>query len=387
MNSLNDISLNISFRLKTEIFLESDFIVCFEKLKIDENDLIITGTNFIDQFKDQKVFRNAEVLDINDYGTSEPTESMVNKAISKANEFPYKRIIAVGGGAVIDIAKLCTFGDGRNVKELFSDKLLLTKKRELIAIPTTCGTGSEVTSVSVVGFEDLNSKLGLQIDELFPEKTFLVDELLRSLPYKTFAITSIDALSHAIESLLSPKANAYTDMFAKSAIEGVVENLTEIRSKNCLPSDLKKSLICANMAGIAFSVAGCATMHALSFPLGSNYKLAHGEAVYAVFGSVLKYYKSQGTKLDKLENILSLAFKDTLDPIAEFLKLLHDVYGCPSLKKLGVNDQKCDEFALSVYENQQRLLINSPIVLNSTDLANIYKNCLKEDSYDCSNQS
>lgn len=376
MSSLNEISLNRKFRLRTEIYSEPTLTMCFEKLEINEYDLIITSQHIINQFKELGIFRKAMVVNLAEFGCGEPKESWVNKVIFRANQFPYKRVIAIGGGTTIDIAKLCIFGDGRNVKELFADKLLLTKKRELIVIPTTCGTGSEATSVSVVEFDDLNSKLGLQIDLLFPDKAILVDELLRSLPYKIFAITSIDALAHAVESLLSPKANLYTDMYAKTAIEGIIENLVEIRAKRCLPNNMQKSLVCANMAGIAFSIAGCATMHALSFPLGANYNLSHGEAVYAVFGSVLEYYRLLEIKLNKLEKVLSIAFNDKHDPILNFKNLLKDIYDCPDLKKLGVTYKECKEMAISVYENQQRLLVNSPIMLNADNLADIYKNCL-----------
>jgi 4-hydroxybutyrate dehydrogenase len=376
MSSLDDISLNRKFRLRTEIYSEPSLPICFEKLDINEYDLIITSQYIINQFKELGIFRKAMVMNLAEFGCGEPKESWVNKIIFRANQFPYKRVIAIGGGTTIDIAKLCIFGDGRNVKELFTDKLLLTKKRELIAIPTTCGTGSEVTSVSVVEFDDLNSKLGLQIDLLFPDKAILVGELLRPLPYKIFAITSIDALAHAVESLLSPKANLYTDMYAKTAIEGIIENLAEIRTKHCLPNDMQKSLVCANMAGIAFSNAGCATMHALSFPLSANYNLSHGEAVYAVFGCVLEYYRLLGVKLDKLEKVLSIAFDDKHDPILNLLNLLKDIYDCPDLKTLGVTYRECEKMATSVYENQQRLLVNSPITLNPDNLADIYKNCL-----------
>ncbi len=376
MRSLSEISLKRIFRLRTELYSESDPMLCFGKLGMNESDLVIAGQSVINQFKGTGVFQNADVLNLAEYGYGEPKRDWVDKVIAKANEIPYRRIIAVGGGATIDIAKLCIFGDGRSVKQLFADKSSLTKRRELIAIPTTCGTGSEVTNVSVVEFEDLNSKLGLQIDELFPDRAILVDGLLQSLPYRVFAVTSIDALAHAVESLLSPKADEFTDMYAKTAIEGIIENLTEVQTKRCLPKDLQKSLICANMAGIAFSIAGCATMHALSFPLGSNYRLAHGEAINAVFGGVLQYYRSLDVKLDKLEKILMNAFGSDDDPIQDLLDLLNDVYDCPDLKALGVTKRECKEMAASVYENQQRLLVNSPITLNADDLANIYITCL-----------
>ena len=368
--------LNRLFRLKGTIYTEKSLFDCLNKLDISEFDLIITNTFLLKQLNNTNKVSKATIINTDIYGIGEPKEDWVNEIIKIANSMEFKRVIAIGGGATIDIAKLCVFNDGRSVKELFEDKLIIKKQRELIALPTTCGTGSEVTNVSVVEFNSIKSKLGLQIDELFPDKAILVGELLNSLPYKTFILTSIDALSHAIESLLSPKGNPYTDMYARSAIEGIVENLLEIKEKGNVPSDLEKSLICANMAGIAFSIAGCATMHAMSFPLGANYHLAHGEAVYAVFAKTLEYYRFKNISIDKLERVLNILFNNN-DGLSSLINLLNKLYDCPNFKEMGINESICDEMAISVFNNQQRLLVNSPQPLTSDDLSKIYKNCIE----------
>lgn len=375
MISLPNYNLNRLFRLKGEIYTEPDLVTCLNKLELNEFDLILTNTFLNDSIKKAKFIEKSKIINVDQFGSGEPREDWVNEILKISNAFPYRRVIAIGGGATIDISKLCVFGDGRSAEQLFNDKQILEKRRELIALPTTCGTGSEVTSVAVVEFLSLNSKLGLQIDELFPDKAVLIGELLSTLSYKTFALTSIDALAHAVESLLSPKANAYTDMYARSAIEGIVEKLKEIRGKQILPKSMEQSLIFANMAGVAFSIAGCATMHALSFPLGSNYHLAHGEAVYAVFASTLEYYRKKNISIFKLEKVLSPLFEE--DGVKGLLDLLSDIYKCPDFKALGINDEICEKMATSVYQNQQRLLVNSPKQLNSDDLSNIYKNCIK----------
>lgn len=384
MTSFPDMNLDRVFRLRGEIFQEPDLKTCLLKLILKETDLIITSTFLVQRMEEMGVLGKATILNVDTYGVGEPNEMWTNEILEKANAYPYVRIIAIGGGAIIDIAKLCIFGDGRSVQQLFDEKMQISKRRELIALPTTCGTGSEVTSVSVVEFPSLNSKLGLQIDALFPDKAIMIGELLTSLPYKTFALTSIDALSHAIESLLSPKANAYTDMYARSAIEGILENMQEIKGNNKLPNHIQSSLVYANMAGVAFSIAGCATMHALSFPLGAKYHLAHGEAIYAVFARTLEYYQMKKVSLKKLEKILSPFFKE-VNAVEGLLTLLSEIYPCPDFKQLGIREELCDAWSISVYENQQRLLTNSPILLNSSDLATIYKNCIQGGTYDNSN--
>lgn len=379
MSSSNSLSSHRMFRLKPEIFTEKDLKTCFENLEINENDLIIIGSSSLQKVKEANRDKQAIILETKKYGTGEPHESWVNQILEESNKKDFHRVIAIGGGGIIDIAKFCVFGDGRSIQQLFSDKEKLNKKRELIAIPTTCGTGSEVTSVAVVEIEALKSKLGLQIDALFPDKSILIGDMLENLPYPVFSNTSIDALAHAIESLLSPKANAYTDLFAKRAIQIIVNNFLEIDGKRCLPNDLQNALIAANMAGIAFSIAGCATMHALSFPLGARYHLAHGEAVYAVMCSTLNYYKNIGVSLDKLEKALKVLFPVSSDRVKDLISLLRSNHQEPSFEEMKITKSECKDMAKVVYEKQQRLLVNSPRELSEKDLEIIYRNCLKKE--------
>ena len=226
MSSSDSLSSHRIFRLKPDIFMEKDLKTCFENLAINENDLIITGSSSLQKIKETNRAKQATILETKKYGTGEPHESWADQILEESNKKDFHRVIAIGGGGIIDIAKFCVFGDGRSIQQLFNDKEKLNKNRELIAIPTTCGTGSEVTSVAVVEIETLKSKLGLQIDALFPDKSILIGDMLENLPYSVFANTSIDALVHAIESLLSPKANVYTDLFARKAIQIIVYNFS-----------------------------------------------------------------------------------------------------------------------------------------------------------------
>ena len=182
MNSSHETKLHRLFRMKGEIYQEADLNICLKNLKLQETDLVITSNSQMKKIKETNALGKAVLLNMDAYGTKEPKEEWVDDILKVANAYPYKRIIAIGGGTVIDVSKLCVFGDGRSVQELYSDKREVRKTRELIALPTTCGTGSEVTNVSVVEFPSLHSKLGLQMDALFPDKAILIGELLTSLP-------------------------------------------------------------------------------------------------------------------------------------------------------------------------------------------------------------
>ena len=123
-----------------------------------------------------------------------------------------KRIIAIGGGTIIDVSKIFALKDISPIDDLYDGKIKPVKDKELIIVPTTCGTGSEVTNVAVLALISRQTKKGLAVNEMYADKAVLIPELLKTLPFKVFATSSIDALVHAVESALSPKASETTRM-------------------------------------------------------------------------------------------------------------------------------------------------------------------------------
>lgn len=375
MTSLtNTNSSKLQFRVNPVIYTVDTLDEVFEFLNVNNEDLVVTN-GFIKQSINLK---ETDVINVDDYGNGEPKDTWVNKILEDANKKEYKRIVAIGGGAVIDISKYISVSiKGDDVKALFDKKEQLVKQKELVAIPSTCGTGSEVTSVAVVERSDLNSKLGLQTDALYPNKAILCEELLKTMPFNLFASTSIDALSHAIESYLSPKKTMYSAILSEKAIKIILNNLKECSKSHELPN-LKQALIAANMAGIAFSIGGCATMHANSFPLGANYHLPHGLAVYATLEACLKFYANHGIDLSELKETIASAINvDKENALEEMYKILDETIKAPDFNELGVTKEKCHEYADSVYKNQQRLLVNSPITLSTDDIEEIFISCIK----------
>lgn len=227
------------------------------------------------------------------YGTGEPSDEMV-AAIYNDMPKDVTRIIAVGGGTVVDIAKVLSLKTVTPILDLYDGKIPLEKGKELVLVPTTCGTGSEVTNLSILALISLNTKKGLGAPCMFGDKAVLVPELLKTLPLSVFATSSIDALIHSIESSLSPKANPITELFGYKAIEIILKGYMEIRDKGPearIPL-LKDFLLASTYGGIAFGNAGCAAVHALSYPLGAAYHVPHGESNYAMFTGVMKKYMS-----------------------------------------------------------------------------------------------
>ena len=248
------------------------------------------------------------------------------------------------------------------------------KNKELVLVPTTCGTGSEVTNISILALTTKGTKKGLAVDELYADAAVLIPELLEDLPFQFFATSSIDALVHSVESSLSPKGNEY------KAIEMILKGYMEIRDhgQEARIPLMKDFLMAANYAGIAFGNAGCAAVHALSYPLGAKYHVAHGESNYAMFTGVLNNYmeiKSDG-EIARLNKFMAGILGCDVDAVYDELeKLLNVMIPKKALHEYGVTEDELEEFTDSVLENQGRLMANNFVKLDRERVYKIYKEC------------
>ena len=130
---------------------------------------------------------------------------MIEKILCDVKKINYKRVIGIGGGSVLDIAKLLVLKEFSSISDLFEKKITPEKDKELILIPTTCGTGSEVTNITIAKITKIHSKFGLAHDSLYANNAVLIPFLLNEMPYEVFASSSLDALVHAVESYLSDR--------------------------------------------------------------------------------------------------------------------------------------------------------------------------------------
>lgn len=345
--------------------------------KLGEKDLIIT-TEFLYDLYFKKFDLVSKVVFQEKYGVGEPTDEMIEKIYEDIKIFSYDRVIAIGGGTVIDIAKLFVLENIIPLTDLFNKSLPIIKNKKLIIIPTTCGTGSEVTNISIVNFLSLGSKKGLAIPELFAEEAVIIYELVKTLPLYIFATSSIDALVHAVESALSPKATEYSELFSYEAIRKIITSYLCIREDGLENRGkyMKDILIASNMAGIAFGNAGCAAVHAMSYPLGGKYHIPHGESNYAIFLGVLKYYNKNNPdgKIIKLNKELASILNCNLDAVYDELEeLLNMLIKRKTLSEYGVKEEELDEFTNLVITQQQRLMANNYITLSEKDVYAIYK--------------
>ena len=351
-----------------------------EGFSLGKGDLILTNQYIYEPYFGS-LGLSCDVIYQEKYGSGEPSDDMAEAIYADiyapGKEAP-KRIIAIGGGTILDLAKLYALKQTSPILDLYDGRIPVEKDKKLILVPTTCGTGSEMTNISILALNSRGTKKGLANDQMYADDAVLIPQLLEGLPDYVFSTSSIDALIHAIESSLSPKGNVYTKMFGYCAIEMIINGYKVIRDQGMEARKplLADFMLASNYAGIAFGNAGCAAVHALSYPLGATYHVAHGESNYAMFTGVMKNYME--LKTDGEIAVLNRFLADLLEcPVRyvyeELEKLLNVLIPKKALHEYGVTEAQLSEFADSVMENQGRLMANNFVPLDRERVYKIYR--------------
>ncbi len=362
------------------------FAAFAEEFALTARDLIFTGGRTYRRFI-APLSLPCPVLLREDFGSGEPTDGAVNAMLAAKHALQEKipggvnRIVAIGGGSVMDMAKVLAVAPHgtADVNDLYPDMAHLTRQHELIALPTTCGTGSEVTNISVIFRAALDTKHGLVGDALYPAHAALVPELMDGLPWNVFAASAIDALIHAAESYLSPLATPMTDIFGEMAMREILGGFAAVaENRETLPALYGQFLRASLNAGIAFGNAGCGPVHALSFAIGGKYHVPHGESCYQYFLPVLRYYRDNaapGGKLARLEALLCDVL-NTDDGLAALENLLERILPRKPMSAYGAVDADVEAFAVSTIDNQQRLLARAYVPVDLEAARKIERGCL-----------
>lgn len=189
-------------------------------------------------------------------------------------------LVAVGGGSVIDSAKAANMmlGEGRDLLEMQGVNLLERALGPLVAVPTTSGTGSEVTSFAVVKDDGAQTKLHFTSPFLVPQLAVLDPEMTASMPRRLTAMTGFDALTHAVEALVAQNAEPMTDALALHAIRIIGANLPRAVANGADLPAREQMLLASHMAGIAFNNSGVGVVHAVAHVLGGLHDVPHGLA-------------------------------------------------------------------------------------------------------------
>jgi len=365
-----------SFKLPTEVKCFETIKEFIDYAKMEDSDLLITNRPIYEQLKDNKV--NCRVIFQEDYGVGEPSDRMINAIISELGDFKYGRVFAMGGGTVIDVAKILALSGVKEVLDALYGRIPLIKGHKLLVIPSTCGTGSEVTNIAILEDTEAHVKKGIVGPAVFPDEAILVPELLKGLPYKFFAFSSIDALIHAVESYLAPASNIITEMFAVRAIKNILGAYQNIAKEGpeAQAKIMSQVLIASTFAGIAFGNTGVGAVHALSYPLGGKYHVPHGEANYAFLDVVLQKYVqvNPNGKINNVQSIIaeSLGGEAVNNSFIALNSLLNQISPLKKLREYGVQESELELFTQSAMA-QERLMKNNYVCLNYDDVLEMYK--------------
>lgn len=314
--------------------------------------------------------------------SAEPTCDEAQEVIDAFKSEKADLIIAVGGGSVMDIAKLASVlaTDAYTVRDLLDNPGLAEKCVPTLMIPTTAGTGSEATPNSIVAVPEKELKVGIVNDAMIADYVILDGEMIKNLPGKIAAATGVDALAHAIECFTSNKANPFSDTFALEALDLIVSNI----ERACEDSDALDAknamLIAAFYAGVAITASGTTAVHALSYPLGGKYHIPHGVSNAMLLVPVMKFNEPAcrekfAAAYDRIAGCKEAVEITPEEKSAWMIHRLDEIVtrlGIPgSLKEYGIGSQDL-EALVEAGMDVKRLLVNNKREVTPEDARKLY---------------
>jgi len=313
---------------------------------------------------------------------SDPSRETLMAAVAAGQDCA--SVVGFGGGSPMDVAKLAAYliATGEDLDTLWGVGKATGARLPLVLVPTTAGTGSEATPVTVITV-GATEKRGVSSAALLPDYAVLDPELTLSLPRSVTAATGIDAMVHAIEAYTSARLkNPMSDMLARQALTLIADNLLRACDQ---PDDVAargSMLLAAHLAGVAFANAPVAGVHALAYPLGGHFHIPHGVSNALMLIPVLEHnmaaalplYAELGALLDPAA--AGLGQQGQARALIERLEALADAAGVPRrLSELGVGPEHLDLLAREAMK-QERLLVNNPCPITEADARRLYEAAL-----------
>ena len=313
---------------------------------------------------------------------TDPHQNLVLESVDFATQVKIELIIGFGGGSSMDVAKIIALlahpKQQQKLSEIYGINHAKAPRLPLILIPTTAGTGSEVTPISIVT-TGATTKMGVVSPVLYADVAIVDATFTQNLPHHITAATGIDAMVHAIEAYTSNmKKNFYADMLAKNALVLLNQNLTKVLNNGADLEARQNMLIGSLLAGQAFANAPVGAVHALAYPLGGHFHLSHGHSNALVLVEVLKFNvpkaKQYYAELMQLLDPRSTGCVDGLcDLFIDHMQNHLQQSGLTlKLKDLDIAEAKLPQLAKDAML-QTRLLQNNPREMTEQDALQIYQ--------------
>jgi len=325
------------------------------------------------------------VKNLNSYGIkvtifdkveADPSESIIQEAVQSAGN-DIDGVLGFGGGSSLDVAKVVAFLKGntnQTLSDLYGVDQCEGERLPLIQVPTTAGTGSEVTPISIIT-TGANSKMGIVSRQLYPDVAVLDGNLTITVPSSVTAATGIDAMVHAIEARTSRvQKNPLSDMLAHEALRLLSSNIRQVCLDGRDGRARGEMLLGSCLAGMAFANAPVAAVHALAYPLGSHFKIPHGLSNALVLPHVLRFnnqHPDAAREYDQISDICHFERTSSCS-LADGMHLLAMELDVPTtLSEVGVCASDVEMLSTEAMK-QQRLLPNNPVEVTLADCRSMY---------------
>lgn len=314
---------------------------------------------------------------------AEPSYMEAQKLVDQCKDCGADLIVAVGGGSVMDTAKLASvlMTDEYGVRELLDTPGRAKKCIPTLMIPTTAGTGSEATPNAIVAVPEKQVKIGIVNTSMISDYVILDAAMIRRLPRKIAAATGVDALAHAIECFTSNKANPFSDTFAMRALEMIFASIERACDDPEAMYEKNQMLLASFYAGVAIATSGTTAVHALSYPLGGRYHIAHGVSNAILLAPVMRF--NEPACRPRLAMVYDRCFgggavteeEKSAFVIERLEKVVRRLDIPTSLTGFGVPKEDLESLVASGME-QTRLLVNNMRQVTPEDARQIYRQVL-----------
>lgn len=314
---------------------------------------------------------------------ADPPDAIVMAAVDAAVSAKADGVIGLGGGSSMDVAKLVALlaAGHETLEQVYGVGAAKGPRLPLILVPTTAGTGSEVTAISIVTTGE-GQKKGVVTPVIIPDWAVLDADLTLGLPPHVTAATGVDAMVHAIEAFTSKRLkNPLSDVLAREGLRLLAANIHEAcrNGSNCEARE--NMLLGAMMAGMAFANSPVAAVHALAYPIGARFHVPHGLSNSLVLPAVIRFNAEAAPELyAQLADIIVPGCRGTAaektDALVRYLAALPAELGLPTrLQDVGITEGDLAGLAADAML-QTRLLINNPRAMLEADAHAIYAEVL-----------
>lgn len=370
---------HFSFYMPTQLIFDNGAANNLHQYVKGTSLLVVSDPFLFNNGTAERIARATGIAKVAYFSEVEPNPSCqtIDRAAAVARENKVDVVIGLGGGSAMDASKMvaCLVDNPGSIFDYYStgNSQLAPRKAQLICIPSTAGTGSEVTNIGVYTNKESGIKMPFATPYFWPDIALIDPELTYTLPTMISATTGMDAFCHAIEAYWSINANPISDAISVSVLKLILENI-EIACKDPQNIEARKNMALASvMAGISFSQTKTTAIHAVSFPLTTDFGASHGLACCITLPAFTKFvYPGNQAKLDYLMNILGY---ENIDVFVEAIKTIMTNIGLPvHLSALKVEEKDLSHI---VEVSMKAPLINfTPVKVTEENLFALLKSIL-----------